>query len=75
MRTVVHLSDIHFGSVNEAIIAPLIRTINDVRPDVVAVSGDLTQRYSFSQRIPAFRTTAGEVSPLHHRRDATLLRR
>ncbi len=44
MRTVVHLSDIHFGSVNEAIIAPLIRTINDVRPDVVAVSGDLTQR-------------------------------
>jgi 3',5'-cyclic AMP phosphodiesterase CpdA len=44
MRTVVHLSDIHFGSVNEAIIAPLIRTINDVKPDVVAVSGDLTQR-------------------------------
>lgn len=44
MRTVVHLSDIHFGSVNEAIIAPLIRTINDLRPDVVAVSGDLTQR-------------------------------
>lgn len=44
MRTVVHLSDIHFGSVNEAIIAPLIRAINDVRPDVVAVSGDLTQR-------------------------------
>src|SRR2546426_7446331 len=44
MRTIVHLSDIHFGSVNEAIIAPLIRTINDLRPDVVAVSGDLTQR-------------------------------
>jgi 3',5'-cyclic AMP phosphodiesterase CpdA len=44
MRTVVHLSDIHFGSVNEAIIAPLIRTINDLKPDVVAVSGDLTQR-------------------------------
>lgn len=44
MRTVVHLSDIHFGSVNEAIISPLIRTINDLKPDVVAVSGDLTQR-------------------------------
>lgn len=44
MRTVVHLSDIHFGSVDEAIIAPLIRTINEVEPDVVAVSGDLTQR-------------------------------
>jgi len=44
MRTVVHLSDIHFGAVNEAIIAPLIRTINELKPDVVAVSGDLTQR-------------------------------
>ena len=44
MRTVVHLSDIHFGSVNKAILGPLIRTINDVKPDVVAVSGDLTQR-------------------------------
>lgn len=44
MRTIVHLSDIHFGSVNEAIIAPLIETINDIRPNVVAVSGDLTQR-------------------------------
>jgi 3',5'-cyclic AMP phosphodiesterase CpdA len=44
MRTVVHLSDLHFGAVNEAIIAPLIRTINDISPDVVALSGDLTQR-------------------------------
>lgn len=44
MRTVVHLSDIHFGSVNEAIIDPLVRTINELKPDVVAVSGDLTQR-------------------------------
>ena len=44
MRTVVHLSDLHFGSVNETIIGPLIQTINDLKPDVVAVSGDLTQR-------------------------------
>jgi 3',5'-cyclic AMP phosphodiesterase CpdA len=44
MRTVVHLSDIHFGAVNQAIIAPLIHAINELKPDVVAVSGDLTQR-------------------------------
>lgn len=44
MRTVVHLSDIHFGALNEAIIGPLVRTINELKPDVVAVSGDLTQR-------------------------------
>jgi 3',5'-cyclic AMP phosphodiesterase CpdA len=44
MRTLVHLSDIHFGRVDETIINPLIQTINDIKPDVVAVSGDLTQR-------------------------------
>jgi len=49
MRTLVHLSDIHFGRVNEAIITPLICAINDTRPDVVAVSGDLTQRARSSQ--------------------------
>ncbi|MEK6320300.1 MAG: metallophosphoesterase family protein [Acidobacteriota bacterium] len=44
MRTLVHLSDIHFGRVDHAIITPLIQTINELKPDVVAVSGDLTQR-------------------------------
>lgn len=44
MRTLVHLSDIHFGSVDQAIINPLIQTIRDANPAVVAVSGDLTQR-------------------------------
>jgi 3',5'-cyclic AMP phosphodiesterase CpdA len=44
MRTLVHLSDVHFGRVDRAIIEPLIKTISDLKPDVVAVSGDLTQR-------------------------------
>lgn len=44
MRILVHLSDIHFGRVDEAIIPALIQTINDAKPDVVAISGDLTQR-------------------------------
>jgi 3',5'-cyclic AMP phosphodiesterase CpdA len=44
LRTLVHLSDIHFGRVDAAIIEPLIRVINDLQPDLVAVSGDLTQR-------------------------------
>jgi 3',5'-cyclic AMP phosphodiesterase CpdA len=44
MRTVVHLSDLHFGRVNSAIINPLIETVRQIAPDVVAVSGDLTQR-------------------------------
>lgn len=44
MRTIVHLSDIHFGSLNEAVVAPLIDAISRIAPDLVAVSGDLTQR-------------------------------
>jgi 3',5'-cyclic AMP phosphodiesterase CpdA len=44
MRTVVHLSDLHFGRVDRGIIAPLIERILSIRPDLIAVSGDLTQR-------------------------------
>jgi len=44
MRTLVHLSDLHFGRIDEALIDPLIATIKNVQPDLVAVSGDLTQR-------------------------------
>lgn len=44
MRTLVHLSDIHFGRVDETIVKPLIQTVNDLKPNLVAVSGDLTQR-------------------------------
>ena len=52
MRTVVHLSDLHFGRVNPALIDPLIRIVSEVKPDLVAISGDLTQRarsYQFQQ--------------------------
>ena len=44
MRTVVHLSDLHFGRVDRGIIAPLTACISSIRPDLIAVSGDLTQR-------------------------------
>jgi 3',5'-cyclic AMP phosphodiesterase CpdA len=44
MRTIVHLSDIHFGRVDETVVGPLIETVGQLAPDLVAVSGDLTQR-------------------------------
>jgi 3',5'-cyclic AMP phosphodiesterase CpdA len=44
MRTLVHLSDLHFGRVDAQIIDPLIKAVSEIRPDLVAVSGDLTQR-------------------------------
>jgi 3',5'-cyclic AMP phosphodiesterase CpdA len=44
MRTLVHLSDIHFGRVNYATIEPLLEAVRQTEPDLVAISGDLTQR-------------------------------
>ncbi len=44
MRTIVHLSDLHFGRVDDALLDPLVDAVAKARPDVVAVSGDLTQR-------------------------------
>lgn len=44
MRTVVHLSDLHFGRDDAAIAAALAEEVRRLAPDLVAVSGDLTQR-------------------------------
>jgi 3',5'-cyclic AMP phosphodiesterase CpdA len=44
MRTLIHLSDLHFDRVDYSIIEPLVAKIKDAAPDVLVVSGDLTQR-------------------------------
>ena len=44
MRTLVHLSDLHFGRIDPAVLEPLAHAVTEARPDVVVVSGDLTQR-------------------------------
>jgi 3',5'-cyclic AMP phosphodiesterase CpdA len=49
MRTIVHLSDLHFGRLDTRVVAPLLATIGDLRPDLVAISGDFTQRARRSQ--------------------------
>lgn len=44
MRTIVHLSDLHFGRTDPELLEPLRRTVIELDPHVVVVSGDLTQR-------------------------------
>jgi 3',5'-cyclic AMP phosphodiesterase CpdA len=44
MRTIIHLSDPHFGRIEPATVQALITTVTEARPDVVVVSGDFTQR-------------------------------
>ncbi|EYF02967.1 metallophosphoesterase family protein [Chondromyces apiculatus] len=44
MRTLLHLSDLHFGRVDADLLDPLRDTAQEIAPDLVVVSGDLTQR-------------------------------
>ena len=49
MRTIVHLSDLHFGRVDDALLVPLAQAVADAAPDLVVVSGDFTQRARVAQ--------------------------
>jgi 3',5'-cyclic AMP phosphodiesterase CpdA len=53
MRTVVHLSDLHFGRVDPRLVPPLVQTIHAIAPHLIAISGDLTQRARRSQFVQA----------------------
>ncbi len=53
MRTVVHLSDLHFGRVDNALLRPLQEMIGVLAPHLVVVSGDLTQRARTAEFVAA----------------------
>ena len=44
MRRIVHLSDVHFGRTDPAIVAAVLGVVRRIDPHLVAISGDLTQR-------------------------------
>lgn len=44
MKTLVHLSDVHFGRTDDVVVAAIIPFIRSLAPDMVVLSGDLTQR-------------------------------
>jgi len=44
MRVIAHLSDLHFGKIDPELLEPLRRQLFELKPDLVVVSGDLTQR-------------------------------
>ena len=44
MRTLVQLSDLHFGAIDPRLLAPLRARVLALAPHLVVVSGDLTQR-------------------------------
>jgi 3',5'-cyclic AMP phosphodiesterase CpdA len=49
LKNIVHISDLHFGTVEKNIEDGIISDINNLAPDLLIVSGDLTQRARKSQ--------------------------
>ncbi len=49
MKKIAHISDLHFGTEDPAVTAGLLRDLAEFQPDLVAVSGDLTQRARHSE--------------------------
>ncbi|HWU92754.1 MAG TPA: metallophosphoesterase [Sphingomicrobium sp.] len=44
MPRIVHLSDLHFGAHDPRLVAAVERSVDELKPDLVVVSGDFTQR-------------------------------
>jgi 3',5'-cyclic AMP phosphodiesterase CpdA len=62
MRTLAHVSDLHFGREEPTVVEGLLADLEAVKPDLVVISGDLTQRArrgqfekarDFLRRLPA----------------------
>lgn len=53
MRRILHLSDLHFGRTRPDLLEPLLDLARRLAPDLVAVSGDLTQRARRGQFVEA----------------------
>lgn len=49
MKTIMHISDLHFGRVDTEVCDGLTRDIEFIRPQLLAVSGDVTQRATVNQ--------------------------
>ena len=49
MSSIAHLSDVHFGHHDPEIVAGLESFLSERRPDLVVISGDLTQRARIAQ--------------------------
>lgn len=60
MSRILHLSDPHFGTVDDRLIRPLLDLAHRLKPDLCVISGDLTQR----ARAEQFRAAKDFISQL-----------
>jgi 3',5'-cyclic AMP phosphodiesterase CpdA len=62
MPRLVHLSDLHFGAHDERLVGAVERRIDELKPDLVVISGDFTQR----ARTEQFREACQFLERLQH---------
>lgn len=62
MLNIAHISDLHFGRELPEVVEALVSELNSARPDLVAISGDLTQRARTSE-FKAARAFADRLTP------------
>jgi 3',5'-cyclic AMP phosphodiesterase CpdA len=55
MARLVHLSDLHFGAHDERLVAAVEKSVDALKPDLVVISGDFTQRARTEQFAEACR--------------------
>ena len=60
MARLVHLSDLHFGAHDERLVEGVEQSIDELKPDLIVVSGDFTQR----ARTEQFREACGFLGRL-----------
>ena len=61
MTRIAHITDLHFGATGPAVVAGLIECLNAAPPDLLAVSGDLTQ----GARRSEFRAAVAFLNAIH----------
>ncbi len=44
MKILAHISDVHFGREDTVLVDALLQSLADAKPDIIVISGDLTQR-------------------------------
>ena len=62
MPRLVHLSDLHFGAHDERLVTAVERRVDQLKPDLVVISGDFTQR----ARTEQFRDACQFLERLQH---------
>lgn len=62
MRVIAHISDMHFGKIDTACIESILSAIKSANPNLIIISGDLTQR----ARVREYEQVASFIKRLEH---------